>query len=155
MVLREQRCCYPLPDFTRRLIEDALPVWGWGPPPEKEKRLHDLLDATTLLKHHDLCGTGVIRAYHARRVASLLACALPLYRMTPDVQLDGTMLAQGALYDSEVMQCIKEVMEESDIVFPTPGHPVMRPDMGFVDLVSPFWFSSPADPSTPLFDSES
>jgi hypothetical protein len=83
MVLREERHCCPLPDFTRCLIEDALPVWGWGPP-EKEKRLHDLLDATVLLKRHGLYGTGVIRAYHARRVASLMARAFPLYRMTPD-----------------------------------------------------------------------
>jgi hypothetical protein len=65
------------------------------------------------------------------------------------------VLAQGALYDSKVVQRIKEAMEESNIVFPTPGHPSMWPDMGFVDLVSPFWFSSPADPLTLLFDSES
>ena len=56
-----------------------------GGPPEKEKRrLLDLLDAIAFLKDHGLRGVGVIRVYHARRVAPLMACVLPLYRMAPD-----------------------------------------------------------------------
>jgi hypothetical protein len=59
----------PLPDFTGCLIEEAMPVWEWRPPEKEKKRLRDLLDAITLLKCHSLCRTGVIGAYHARRVA--------------------------------------------------------------------------------------
>jgi hypothetical protein len=82
-----------LPDFTRRLIEEVLPVWGWGPPKKQKRWLRDLLDTIALLKNHRLRGAGVIGAYHARRVASLMARALPLYEMVPSVWLDGMMLA--------------------------------------------------------------
>ena len=65
--------------------------------------MHDILDAIVFLKSHGLRGASVVGAYHARRVASLMARALPLYRMTPGAQLDGTVLTQGPLHDSEVM----------------------------------------------------
>ena len=83
----------PLLKFTRCLIREALQVWSWGPPKKEKRRLHDLLDAIAFLKDHDLRGVGVIRAYHARRVALLMALVLPLWGMTPDAQLDGTTLA--------------------------------------------------------------
>jgi len=54
--------------------------------------------------------------------------------MTLGAQLIRTMLAQGLLHDSEVAQRIKEAMGEADVVFSTPGHPVMRPDAGFIEL---------------------
>ena len=76
---------------------------GVGTSQEGKKRLHDLVDAIVLLKNHGLRGAGVIEAYNVRRVAPLMAHTLPLYRMTPGVQLDGTMLSQGPLHDSEVM----------------------------------------------------
>ena len=38
------------------------------------------------------------------------------------------------LRNSEVVQRIKEATGEADAVFPIPGHPVMRPDMGFIEL---------------------
>ena len=44
------------------------------------------------------------------------------------------MLAQGLLHDSEIMQGIKEAMGEADALFLIPGHPVMWPDMGFIEL---------------------
>ena len=83
----------PLPDFTRCLIEEALQVWSWGPLEKEKKRMCDMLDAIAFLKIHGLRGAGVIGAYHTRRVAPLMARALPLYGMTPGAQLDGTVLA--------------------------------------------------------------
>jgi hypothetical protein len=56
---------------------------GVGAPEKEKKRLYDLLDAIALLKNHSPHRTGVIEAYHVRRVAPLKACALPLYEMTP------------------------------------------------------------------------
>ena len=44
------------------------------------------------------------------------------------------MLAQGLLHDSEVTQRIKMATREADIVLPILGHPVMRPDAGFIEL---------------------
>jgi hypothetical protein len=66
----------PLPTFTGHTIKEAPPAW-------EKKRLADLLEAIALLKHHGLQGTSVVGAYPARRVAPLMARALPLYGMVP------------------------------------------------------------------------
>ena len=73
----------PLPDFTGCLINEAPQVWSWGPPEKEKKRMCDILDTIMFLKSHGLRGAGVIGAYHARRVAPLMARALSLYGMTP------------------------------------------------------------------------
>jgi hypothetical protein len=51
------------------------------------------LAAIKILKENGVKRSDVIGAYYARRVASLMAHALPLYRMTPGVLLEGTMIA--------------------------------------------------------------
>ena len=88
-------------------------------------------------------GSGIIGAYHARRVAPLMARA-SLYQMVPEASFEGTELVDKALPHSEVAQRIKEAMEPTkdsvganlDFVYPVPGHPPMRPEPGFVDFVS-------------------
>ena len=70
--------------------------------------------------------------------------ALPLYAMVPEASFGGTALAEGALPNSEIVQCIKEAMEPSrdnvgaplNFIFPVPGHPPMRPEPGHVVFVS-------------------
>ena len=69
---------------------------------------------------------------------------LPLYAMAPKASFDGTALAEGALPNSEIVQCMKEAMEPSwddvgaplDFVFLVPRHPPMRPEPGHVIFVS-------------------
>jgi hypothetical protein len=73
----------PLPTFTGHTIKEAPPAWAWGLVEKEKKRLADLLEAIALLKHHGLQGTSVVGAYPARRVAPLMARALPLYGMVP------------------------------------------------------------------------
>jgi hypothetical protein len=103
---------------------------------KEKKRLAPFLSAITHLKGHGLCNAGVIGAYHSRRVAPLMARALPLFVMTAEVQLEGTVLAQGTLRNLEIQQHIWEALEETDATFPVEGHPPMRPDTGFIDLES-------------------
>ena len=89
-------------------------------------------------------GSGIIGAYHARRVAPLMVRALPLYQMVPEASFEGTTHADDALPPSEVAQRIKEAMEPTkdsvgtilDFVYLMPGHPLMWPEPGFVDFVS-------------------
>ena len=89
-------------------------------------------------------GSGIIGAYHMRRVAPLMRPVLPLHMMAPGASLDGTTLTEGALSPSEVAQRIKEAMEPSwdnagtvlDFVYPVPGHPPMRSEPGYIDFVS-------------------
>jgi len=109
---------------------------------KEQKRLGDLLKAITTLKGRGLHGTSIIGAYHVRRLAPLMACALLMYRMTSNSTPEGTVMVAGeALSVGEMAQCIKEVMEcptdpSVDLapVYPVPGHPTMRPDVGLVEL---------------------
>jgi hypothetical protein len=102
---------------------------------KEKKRLAPLLGAIAYVKGHSLCGASVIRAYHSRQVAPLMARVLPLYGMAPGVRLEGMALAQGLLHDSEIKQRIREALDEPDTVFPVEGHPAMWPHTGFIDLV--------------------
>ena len=89
-------------------------------------------------------GSGVIGAYHMRRVAPLMACALPLYQMVPGASFEGAVLVDEALPPSEVAQHIKEAMEPSkdtagvvlDYVYLVLGHPPIRSEPGFIDFIS-------------------
>ena len=89
-------------------------------------------------------GSGIIGAYHARRVAPLMARALPLHQMVPGASFEQTVLVDEALPPSEVAQRIKEAMEPPkdtagaalDHVYLVPGHPPMRPEPGFFEFVS-------------------
>jgi hypothetical protein len=92
----------PLPVFTDRTIVAALPAWSWGPGDKEKKRLALLLGAIVHLKGHGLCGVGLIRTYHSRRVAPLMACMLPLFGMASEMRLEGTALAHGSLQSSDI-----------------------------------------------------
>jgi len=96
-------------------------------------------------------GSRIIGAYHMRRVELLMARMLPLHLMAPGASFDGMAFTEGALSPSEVAQHIKEVMESPrdsagaplDFVYPMSGHPLMRPEPGYIILVSfPFLMPS-------------
>ena len=113
-------------------------------PNKDKKRIKDHLAALQILKERGVKGSRIIGAYHMRRVAPLMARALPLYQMVPEASFEGTVLVDEALPYSEVAQRIKEAMEPTkdsigtilDFVYPVPGHPPMRPEPGFIDFVS-------------------
>jgi len=117
----------------------------------EKKHLADLLAAIHALKVRGMKGSGIIGAYHARRVAPLMARALPLYRMVPGESFEGTVLADEAFAPSEVAQRIREAMEPTkdtfgstlEPVYLVPGHPPKRPEPGFLEFVS---FPSPYPP---------
>ncbi|XP_025827310.1 uncharacterized protein LOC112902446 [Panicum hallii] len=113
-------------------------MWLWGPVDKEKKRLVLLLGSIAHLKRRGLCCFGVIGAYHARRVALLMACAIPLFGMGLGMHPEGMTFAQGSLRDSEITQCIREALDGPEAVFAVEGHPVMRLDTGFIDLVSAF-----------------
>ena len=125
---------------------------------EEQKRLGDLLKVIMTLKGHSLRGTGIIGAYHVRRLAPLMVHALSMYKMTLDSTPEGMVMVAGeALSVDKMAQYIKEAMEcpldpSVDLapVYPVPGHPVMWPDMGFVELVSLLRVSFLGQPSSVL-----
>jgi len=149
-----------LPKYTGRLIVDAPASWGWGVQTKDKKHISDLLSALHALKGRGVKGSGIIGAYHARRVAPLMARVLPLHRMTPGMSFEGTVLVDEALPYSEVAQRVKEATEPTkdsagrvlDIVYPVPGHPPMRPEPGFFEFVSPLLPHSFLSPESPSFN---
>ena len=62
-----------------------------------KKRIKDHLAALQILKERGMKGSGIIGAYHTRRVAPLMSRALPLYLMGPGASLEGTSLVDEAL----------------------------------------------------------
>ena len=109
-----------------------------------KKKIRNHITVIHILKENGLKGSGVIGAYHARRVTPLMTRALPLYVMAPEASFDGTALAEGMLPNSEIMQRIKRAMEPLwddvgaalDFVYPVPRQPSMRPERGYVVFVS-------------------
>ena len=95
-----------MPKYSGRLIDEAPESWQWGCSTLGKKHLTDLLAAIHALKVQGVKGSGIIGAYHARRVAPLMAHALPLYRMVPGESFKGTVLVDEALAPSEVVQHI-------------------------------------------------
>ena len=76
---------------------EALGSWGWGVPGKEKKQLNGLLTTLRTLKQRGVKGSGIIGAYHMRRVAPLMARLLPLHLMAPGASLIGMALAKGAL----------------------------------------------------------
>ena len=62
----------------------------------------DILEAVASLRSCGLHGADIIGAYHARRVAPLMAHALPLFGMMMVVELNETVVAQGSLCNSKI-----------------------------------------------------
>ena len=70
-------------------------MWRYGPVAKEQKRLDDLLKAIMTLKGHGLRGTGIIRAYHVRRLAPLMVLALLMYKMKLDSAPEGMVMVAG------------------------------------------------------------
>jgi hypothetical protein len=76
-----------------------------------------------------------------------------MWEMTPDSVLEGTVMVSGeVITPDEVEDHLKDTLDRSmgqttdlTIVYLISGHPSMRPDMGFIELVSRVTISFPAD----------
>jgi hypothetical protein len=78
--------------YTGRVIEAILESWGWGISKDL-KRITDHLVAIKILREASVKGSGIIGAYHARRVAPLMARVLPMHRVIHVARLERTVLA--------------------------------------------------------------
>lgn len=65
---------------TQGAWSEAPNSWKWGVPDKDKRRTADHLNAIKILKANALRGSDTIRAYHARRVAPLMARTLPYSR---------------------------------------------------------------------------
>jgi uncharacterized membrane-anchored protein len=75
------------------VIEAILESWGWGISKKDLKRITDHLLAIKILREASVKGSSIIGAYHARRVAPLMARVLPMHRVIHVARLERTVLA--------------------------------------------------------------
>jgi hypothetical protein len=76
-----------------------------------------------------------------------------MWEMTPDSALEGTvMFSREAITPGEVEDRLKDMLDrpmgqttDLVIVYLDPGHSLMHPDAGFIELVSRVAVSFPAD----------
>jgi hypothetical protein len=79
---------------------------------------------------------------------------LRMWKMTPDSALEGTvMVSREAITPGEVEDHLKDMLDRPTgqmmdlvIMYLIPSHPPMRPDAGFIELVSRVVVSFPGDP---------
>ena len=91
-----------MPAYSEHLIEEILGSWKWGVSDKDKKRIKDHLAALQILKERGVKGSGIISAYHTRRVAPLMSRVLPLYLMVPGASPKGMALTDKALTPTEV-----------------------------------------------------
>jgi hypothetical protein len=86
--------------------------------------------------NEDIIGAKVIVAFNERRVLSLMRRAHRLDEMVPNAPLEGTMLVTGELDREEIKKRIKSMLGSIPSNIALDVHSPMRPDDGFIKMVS-------------------
>jgi hypothetical protein len=125
--------------------------WRYGAPRERQKNLQPLLKALEELREGGLTAAGVVAAIHCRRVLPLTERRLPLWEMTPGVDLEGLQMSSVPLPADDLHRRVAGTVGRLDAGALTQLS--MRPDRGCVSLVSVHsffllvsgcpWFSEP------------
>jgi hypothetical protein len=108
--------------------------WRWGAMREKQEKLQPLLEALQRLRDGGLTTAGVVAATHRRRVLPLAERRLPLSEMKPGVDLEGLQTYSASLPVDDLRRRVVGTVGRLDVGALT--QPAMRPDHGYVSLVS-------------------
>jgi hypothetical protein len=131
-----------LPPERRRkapVIFSTSGDWRWGATREKQKKLQPLLEALQKLQDAGLTAAGVVAAIHHRRVLPLAERRLPLSEMMSGVDLEGSQTSSASLSADDLRRRVAGTVGRLDAG--TLTQPVMRPERGYVSLVSVRSFS--------------
>jgi hypothetical protein len=128
-----------LPLFSQRVVTAAGSNWRWGATREKQEKLQPLLEALQRLGDGGLTAVGVVAAIHRWRVLPLTERRLPLSEMKPGVDLEGSQMSSASLSANDLPRRIAGTIGRLDGGALT--QPVMRPERGYVSLVSVYSFS--------------
>ena len=123
-----------LPWFSQRVVTAAGINWRWGATREKQENLQPLLEALQRLRDGGLTAAGVVAAIHRRRVLPLAERRLQLSKMRPRVDLEGSQMSLAPLSTDDLRRRIAGTVGRLDVGALT--QPAMRPDHGYVSLVS-------------------
>jgi hypothetical protein len=113
------------------VVADA---WRYGTPHDRQKNLQPRLKALEELRKGGLTAAGVIVAIHRRRVLPLTERRLPLWEMTPEVDLEGLRMSSDPLPVDDLHGRVAVTLGKPDTG--ALSQPLMRPDRGCVSLVS-------------------
>jgi hypothetical protein len=123
-----------LPSFSQRVVTAAADNWRYGTPRERQKNLQPLLRALEELREGGLTAAGVVAAIHRRRVLPLTERRLPLWEMTPGVDLEGLQMSSDPLPTDDIHRRVADTVGKLEAgAFSQPS---MRPNRGCVSLVS-------------------
>jgi hypothetical protein len=128
-----------LPSFSQRVVTAAGVNWRWGATREKQEMLQPLLHALQKLRDEGLTAAGVVAAIHRRRVLPLAEQRLQLSEMKSGVDLEGSQMSSASLSTDNLRRRVAGTVGRLDAGVLT--QPVMRPEHGYVSLVSVCSFS--------------
>jgi hypothetical protein len=123
-----------LPSFSQRVVTAAGSNWRRGATREKQEKLQPLLEALQRLRDGGLTAAVVVVATHRRRVLPLVERRLPLSEMKPGVDLEGSQMSSASLPVDDLRRRVAGTVGRLDAGALT--QPAMRPDHGYVSLVS-------------------
>jgi hypothetical protein len=123
-----------LPSFSQRVVTAATDNWRYGTPRDRQKNLQPLLKALEELRKGGLTAAGVVAAIHRRRVLPLTERRLPLWEMTPGVDLEGLRMSSDPLSVDDLHRRVAVTLGKSDAG--ALSQLLMRPNHGCVSLVS-------------------
>jgi hypothetical protein len=127
-----------LPSFSQRVVTAAVDNWRYGTPRDRQKNLQPLMKALEELRKGGLTAAGVVAAIHRRRVLPLMERRLPLWEMTPGVDLEGSRMSSDPLPIEDLHRRVADTLGKSDAG--VLSQLSMRPDRGCVSLVSVRYF---------------
>jgi hypothetical protein len=108
--------------------------WRWGATRERQEKLQPILQALQRLRDGGLTAAGVVAAIHLQRVLPLAERRLQLSEMRPGVDLEGSQMSLASLPDDDLRKQVAGTVGRLDAGALT--QPAMRPDQGYVSLVS-------------------
>jgi hypothetical protein len=123
-----------LPSFSQRVVTAAADNWRYGTPRDRQKNLQPLLKALEELRKGGLTTVGVVAAIHRRRVLPLTERRLPLWEMTPGVDLEGVWMSSDPLPVDDLHRRVADTLGKPDA--DALSQLLTCPDRGCVSLVS-------------------
>jgi hypothetical protein len=123
-----------LPPFSQRVVTAAGTNWRWGATRENQEKLQPILQALQKLRDAGFTAAGVVAAIHRRRVLPLTERRLRLAEMKPGVDSEGSRMSSTSLSADDLLKRVTSTVGRPDA--DALSQPAMRPDRGYVSLVS-------------------
>jgi hypothetical protein len=123
-----------LPPFSQRVVTAAGDNWCWGGHTREPEEAPAILRALQKLQAEGLTAAGVVAAIHRRRVLPLAERRLWLSEMKSGVDLEGLWMSSTSLSTDDLLRWVAGTVGRLDAG--VLSQPPMRPDHGYVSLVS-------------------